>query len=284
MRNFSDDLYNNMKTYSLQDWKKMVSSEMAFIFTTRTYDFDPKILYRARLNVEDGNKIDFFKYVEKLWAPPSKKVSRIGRCNVIGQSTLYCSTSPTTTLFELKPESGEEITIIDYDILEGIKNLGIVGAEEIKLLGDDYNALFGQHFSECKNDSKTLDNFLSDIFKANHSMQYPVYNLTNAIFQIFTDEPQNEMVPDFIKLPKINGLIYPSIATTKLLGINLALDPEAVKKVFKPIVAHKIKVLHKYDEHSYVMIRTHSTDNINTDGEMTWVKNINAVEEFITDL
>lgn len=283
--NFIEDLDKNIKTLSIQDWKNLLSTELAFVFTTKTYDVNPNYLYRARSNIDGNNKpIDLFKNVDELWAPPSKFINRDGRCNIKGQSILYCATSPTTTLFEIKPNYGEDVTIIDYDVIQKIKNLSVIGYKEIILIDDYYKAIFGEHLINSTRDSIILDGLLSAIFKSSHSKEYPIYNLTNAIFQIFTDEPQNDLVPDLLKLPKCNGLIYPSIATDKLLGINIAMDPDAVKEILRPYAAYKLKVKDKLDEHHYIIARTHVTENINALGEMSWIELDVPIVEQITDL
>lgn len=284
MKEFTDDLDKNINMLSVDDWKNVLSSSLAFKYTTKPYDINPKILYRARPNFDSERKpIDFFTHTKELWAPPAKCVGKDGRCNVKGQSTLYCATSVTTTLFEVRPDTGEELTFMDYDVTGDITSLGIVGCKEITLLGDDYNDIFGGHFNDSSNDAETLDDVLSKVFKTRHSKEYPIYNLTNAVFQTFTDAPKKDIVPDFLKPPKFNGVIYPSLATDKLLGINIAMDPDAVKHLLKPFSAYKYKVLKKIDDHHYEIILTHRTSNIAENGELTWTENENAVVEKITD-
>ena len=284
MKEFTDDLDKNLKTYSVDDWKKILSSSLAFKYTTKPYDLNPKILYRARPNL-DGNKkpIDFFNHTDELWAPPEKCVGRDGRCNVKGQSTLYCATSVTTTLFEVRPDTGQELTFMDYDVLGNISTLGIVGAKGIAYLGEDYKSIFGGHFSGTSKEAELLDDLLSHIFSTHNAIK-PIYNLTNAVYQTFTDAPQKDLLPDYMKPPKFNGVIYPSVATNKLLGINIAMDPNAVKHLLKPVTAYKYKVLSKIDDHHYEIILTHKTSEIKASGEMSWIENKNAIVEKISDL
>ncbi|HDO26618.1 MAG TPA: hypothetical protein ENH02_00735, partial [Bacteroidetes bacterium] len=257
MNNFWTDIDKNIRSHSLQltDWKKLFSSNLSSIYTTTSYNINLQYLYRARLNFNGDKPIDFFNHVNELWAPPGKKVNRDGRCNVKGQSTLYCATSPTTTLFEVRPNVGDEITFMDYDMNEKIENIGIVGCKEIVRLGNDYRSIFGQHFIESSKYSEDIDNILSAIFKSEHSEKYPIYNLTNAIYQIFTDEQKHHLVPKTMRIPKFNGLIYPSIVTNKLLGVNIAMDPNAAQKILNPFRAYKYKVLQKHGEHRYETIK-----------------------------
>src|SRR4051794_27117252 len=105
----------NLKTLSVNNWKNIFSQELSQVFTTRPYTINPDWLYRARLNIGINNSpIDFFTNTTDLWAPPHEKVKAQGRCNTAGQSLLFCSSCPTTTIFELKPETGSQLTIMEY--------------------------------------------------------------------------------------------------------------------------------------------------------------------------
>lgn len=285
MKDFIADFNKNVKSLSIQEWKELIHSKLAFTFITKFYDLNPRILYRARLNIDEEKKpIEFFTHIKELWAPEGSMIKRLGRCNIIGESTLYTATSPTTCLFELSPDEDTEITFMDYDIRAKIENIGIVGCKEIMLLGNDYKRIFGQHFIDNTLHSELLEDMLSSIFKSEHSKEFPSYNLTNAIYQIYTDEVKNDLVPEHIRIPKCNGLIYPSIATNKLLGINIALDPIAARHLFKPVKAYKCKVQNKPDKHHYEMIQTHETVKIGSDGKLMWIKSSNKNTELITDL
>src|SRR3954464_4125687 len=144
MKEFTEQLDANIKTYSLTDWKRTFSSSMAFRYTTKPYRLNPTVLYRARPNLDSEKKpIDFFDHVKDLWAPPAECVNKPGRCNTVGQSTLYCSTSVTTSLFEVRPDSGQDVTFMEYQVLDDIQNLGIVGCKEIMVLGGAWTEIFG---------------------------------------------------------------------------------------------------------------------------------------------
>jgi hypothetical protein len=278
---------DNLKNLSTSEWKKIFSSELAFTFTTKPYNVNPNFLFRARINLDSDKKtIDYFNHVDELWAPDKMWVKKQGRCNEIGQSILYCSTCLMSTLFEVKPDTGNELTFIEYRTFERIKQLGAVGIREIVTIGDDYKDLFGNHFANSSVVSQTLDNILSDIFKSKteNTETHPIYNLTNAILQIFLHEPQEDIVPNDQKPPKFNGLIYPSVETTKITGMNMALEPLAVKPLLKPHIAFKYKVLKKHSEHLYEIILTHMSKEINPDGKIQWTPQTNAVVEYISDI
>jgi hypothetical protein len=288
IENFKNKLSpENVRNFGVSDWKEFFSGEMSQIFSTRTYSFNPVYLYRARLNFDsNGNPVDFFDNVNDLWAPPYKKVKRQGRCNMSSQSRLYCSTNPMTTLFELSPETGVEKTVIEYKCTDEIKNLAIIGANEIIAVNDDYRHIFGNHFKGRKVETLLLDDLLSLIFrgKTQNAETFPIYNLTNAITQIFLHK-QAATSPFGHPLPSTNiGLIYPSVETSKAYGANLVLDPLMVKKYLKPCIAYKYKIIKKHSADFFDILLTHKTSKIYPNGQMVWEKCFDTEMEHITHL
>lgn len=277
---------DNLKQLTTQAWKAILSKELAFIFTTRPYKLDPKFLYRARPNFDNGKKVDFFYHTSELWAPPKNKIKSQGRCNMSGQSILYCSSCSTTTLFEIKPDAGAEVTIIEYQTIGDLSPLSVVGVKEVMSVGDDFLNIFGNHFEASFEETIITDNILSAIFKSRtpDTINYPIYNLTNAIMQIFLHHQKIEGIPDNLIPPKNIGLIYPSVETHKVLGINIAVEPNAVKSLLKPIQAYRWSIIKKHDEHHYEIKLTHRTNKIFPNGEMKWRVVIDSNVEYITDL
>lgn len=277
----------NMRKFGVTDWKEFFSGEMSQIFSTRSYSFNPVYLYRARLNFDsNGKPIDFFNNVSDLWAPPYKKVKKQGRCNMAGQSRLYCSTNPTTTLFELSPETDVEKTVIEYKCIDEIKNLALIGANEVVSVNDNYQRIFGNHFKGRKEETLLIDEILSFIFrgKTQNAHTFPIYNLTNAITQIFLHK-QPTISPFGHPLPPSNiGLIYPSVETSKPLGVNLVLDPFQAKKYLKPDIAYKYKVIKKHSTDFFDIKLTHQTSKIHPNGQMVWKKCLDSKIEHITHL
>lgn len=242
-------------------------------------------MYRARPNKDsNGNPIEFFNDLTDLWAPPAKCISKDGRCNVAGQSTLYCSTSITTTLFEVRPNTNEELTFIEFEVQDQIKNLAIVGCKEIMGLGGAWAEIFGGHFNGSSKEAEELDDALSKIYRMYHKADYPIYNITNAVFQMFMITPEAGSLPKGVIAERFNGLIYPSLATNQLLGINIAMDPEAVKPLLKPMNCFKYKVIEKIDDNRYRIILTHRSSAISSNGEITWIEQPNPRIESVTDL
>jgi hypothetical protein len=277
----------NLRNLGVSEWKEIISGELSQIFSTRTYSFNPVYLYRARLNFDsNGKAVEFFDNVKDLWAPPYKNVKKQGRCNMPRQSLLYCSTNPTTTLFELSPETDVEKTVIEYKCIDEIKNLAIIGVNEVVSVANDYGRIFGNHFNGRKEETILLDEMLSLIFrgKTRNTQTIPIYNLTNAITQIFLNK-QPRLSPFGTPLPPTNvGLIYPSVETSQPLGANLVLDPFAVKEHLKPSIAYKYKIIRKYSADFFDILQTHKTSKIYPNGQMVWESCYDSKIEHITHL
>jgi hypothetical protein len=244
-------------------------------------------LYRARLNFGDkGNRVDFFDNVNDLWAPPYKKVKKQGRCNMPGQSILYCSTNPTTTLFELSPETGVEMTVIEYKCIDEMKNFALIGANEVISVNDNYRGIFGNHFKGLNEQTLLIDDILSLFFhgKTQNPQTFPIYNLTNAITQIFLHK-QPATSPFGHPLSTSNiGLIYPSVETRKPLGVNIVLDPFLAKKYLKPNTVYKYKIIKKHSTDFFDIQLTHKTNKIHLNGQLVWEKCFDSKVEYITHL
>lgn len=278
---------SNFKTLTVMDWKNIFSKELSHIFSTRPYSIDPKWLYRARLNFDcDKRPIDFFKNTSALWAPPRKKIKQQGRCNTAGQSLLYCSSNPTTTLFETKPETGTEITVMEYKLLGEIGQVGVVGVKDVMTIGEDYKNIFSNHFQNSTEETMLLDDILSGVFKSKteNIKAYPIYNLTNAVTKIFLHNQKNDLIPQHLIPPKSIGLIYPSVETIITLGINIVMEPREVKNKLKPNIAYKYKIIKRHDLHFYEILLTHRTKKIYPNGEMAWELKRDNQTEYITDL
>ncbi|MEB3843077.1 RES family NAD+ phosphorylase [Pseudomonas guariconensis] len=75
----------------------------------------PPIWYRARIQDSD------IPYpIEKMGAPPKDKASH-GRANPVGISYLYMASELNTAISEIRPHTGERITIAEFEITERVK-------------------------------------------------------------------------------------------------------------------------------------------------------------------
>ncbi|MCX6185897.1 MAG: hypothetical protein NTU43_02730 [Bacteroidetes bacterium] len=272
---------NNLIKYSVKDWKCFLSQQLSMKFSTKTYNYNPEYLYRARLNFNEKKEpVDFFCQSNELWAPPFKKAT-IQRCNLAGQSMLYCSTCATTTIFEINPIPNTEITIMEYKCSEEIKQLSILGLEQIVSINDNLKNIFGNHLNGKSEETIIIDKILSSIFKSRNikCSKVPIYNLTNAITQIFLNKQQG----DFFAKQNI-GLIYPSVETKKVLGANIVMNPKVTKQILKPNIAYKYKILKAHSPHHFEILLTNKTSNIADNGFMNWEVISDPIIENITDL
>jgi hypothetical protein len=288
LNNFKDNLkVLPFNKFQIDDWVNLISDVMASKYITTPYNLDPKYLYRARPNIGcDDKPIDFFNFTSDLWAPPIEKVKKLGRCNSAGQRILYCSNSCLTSIFEIQPEAGQELTLIEYRSTGIIGLFGILGVEHLKDVNEEHNRVFSKHFNHLNKDSILLDNLLSEIFttKSVNSLDFPIYNLTNAIANIFLINEKRQLHDQSIIAPTFKGLVYPSVATASNLGINFAMYPDMVKEFLIPTKAYKYKVLQKYDANHMSVIITHQTSSILADGVLNWVVKTESDAEYITDI
>lgn len=277
----------NLRNLKIENWKNIFSKELSGLFTTRQYSINPNYLYRARPNLDcSGKPIIFFKNASDLWAPPRSKTKKQNRCNIKGQSLLYCSTCPTTTIFEVKPASGTELTIIKYKTNSKIGYLAAVGVKEIMTIGADFYEIFNSHFDNSSEETRILDDILSDVFKSKtqNTDLFPIYNLTNAITQIFLNNQKADSIPQSLKASKFVGLIYPSVETEVVLGANIVMTPKNVKNKLIANVAFKYQIIKQYDEHFYEILLSHQTKKIYPNGELAWELKQDPKAEYITDL
>lgn len=283
-KSIKDYNYNKL---SVDDWVNIISDEMSLNYITTPYKLDPKVLFRARVNADgDGNKIDFFTNISDLWAPADKDVKKQGRCNTKGQSLLYCSSSLLTTLYEVRPQPNHDITIIEYESLGEIGLLGVLGVTSLIPVSADYKKIFKKHHKHMTKKALLLDNHFAEIFKSKdeNSEEFPIYNLTNALSQIFLTNTKSNLFPPHVISPSFKGLVYPSVSTRKALGMNMAFYPNDVKDALKPFRAYKYKILEKYSEHKYAVVMTHFTKDISDIGSFSWVENVKCRVEITNDI
>jgi hypothetical protein len=279
-----DEKYNKL---SVEDWVNIISKEMSSSYITTPYNLDPKVLFRARVNVDrDGKKIDFFTKTSELWAPPDQDVTKQGRCNTKGQGLLYCSSDLLTSLFEVRPKPDNDITIIEYKSVGEIGLLGILGVKSLITVSGDHETIFKKHHKPLTEKALLLDNHFAEIFKSKdeNSDEFPIYNVTNALSQIFLTNTKTDLLPPHVIAPSFKGLVYPSVLTRKTLGMNMVFYPNEVKDALRPFRAYKYKILEKYSEHKYAVVGTHYTTDINDNGIFSWVENPRCRVEITNDL
>ncbi|MCB0381470.1 MAG: hypothetical protein KDD24_09455, partial [Flavobacteriales bacterium] len=94
-------------------------------------------------------------------------------------------------------------------------------------------------------------------------------------------QPINKSIKK-ISVPSAIGLIYPSVESKRILGVNLVLKPNFVK--LTPWKAYKYKIIQRHDEHHYDLILTDQANKILSNGQLVWAEKNDSQIEFLTDL
>ena len=113
-----------------------------------------------------------FSHEGEFWNPPAK-FTPIGRCNDVGESLLYCSTSWETAIIESRPKVGDFISVTSFNLKEidkfpdtagsRINPIGIQYLSQIQDLKKN-NMFVNYDFENRSSEFKKLDVFLDDLF------------------------------------------------------------------------------------------------------------------------
>lgn len=267
----------NHAALSVAEWKKALKLKFPNQFHSKTLVHPvPHLLYRGRINCEPFVQEENFRNSQQLWAPP-ENLCKQGRCNKNGQSLLYCSIDSSIIVFELRPSVGDEFTIMEYRCLKELGPLCMVGIKEIHEKHKTLSGKILDYYNDLSVERQLIDYAIGVMFKSDKQSSFPeLYNITNAITSIYLDDQRSNVSQD-----KMLGLIYPSITHADFYGVNVVLVPELAKKILKPVVAYKYKVLAKYKEYSYKIIKTHSTERIPRSGILKWKKETKSQLEIV---
>lgn len=196
-------------------------------------NFTAPVLYRARKhnhlegNIDKNNKFHLFKSENEFWNPPPEHCI-LGRCQIKGESLLYCSTSWETTISEVKPSIDDFVSVSIYHARRHPDNPNTFLGSRIVPIGVQYLSeidhlkhMFKDYNFEGRNpELYKLDNLLDDLFHKNvNPDQEYIYNLSTAVTRcmmknILKGEAEQQM----------HGMIYSSIARNKT-DYNFVLRP-----------------------------------------------------------
>jgi len=230
----------NLYIRSIKDFKKSPNEFSNFLkwlldkHVAGTYSCGYSEGYRAR-----NSKCET---ISDIWYCPPK-LTPIGRFNKVGETLLYTCDDPIATIKEIGAVEGEIITLATIKPKDSNKNL-----INIAHLGMDNNILFG---ADAMANLQANPNFRPDYLAAvsgnNDSDSIHRLNLNCALnlllSNICTDnfefddaynryEYTNILWDYYRKIPNVEGLMYPSIATDRT-SINIAILPAVADKVFK---------------------------------------------------
>lgn len=196
-------------------------------------NFTAPVLYRARKhnhlegNIDKNNILHLFKSESEFWNPPNEYCIS-GRCQNKGESLLYCSTGWETTISEVKPSTGDFVSVSIYHARRHRNNPNTFFGSRIVPIGVQYLSQIDRlkhmfkdyNFAGRNPEFYKLDTLLDNLFHADviEEEEY-IYNLSTAVTRcmmknILKGEAEQQM----------HGMIYSSIARNKT-DYNFVLRP-----------------------------------------------------------
>ncbi|MDQ8195688.1 RES family NAD+ phosphorylase [Coraliomargarita sp. SDUM461004] len=218
-------------------------------------------IWRARICSESSG----YQNVKELEAPPPSMITKPGRINNCGESVFYGSFNKHAVFEEIKASEGCYVHIAGFKIKEEIR-CGLVG-EYYKVhrsgkssISDEAGALINRILSGIPHKKGIgfilIDAILSEILaKKNASAEGYLY--TRALGRQLLE-----------KLPDIDGLVYPSVASSH--AMNLALNVDAARSKLELSGNSVLKIVKRYEYgiYDYELIRNASGHY--QDGTINW--------------
>lgn len=210
--------FNKFSEFGINDatekWILSVLDNSLPFFTHLINHYEFKTLERITINnrILGSNKrikdIKFLKY------PPADKVTKYGRCNLIGQSVFYGSTMFMTAMSEMKPRVGDLITKSIWK-LKSPKHLKICPIFHIQPTNGTMNPnsweLEQEFFKVLKKDfPKELHEPITNLSKfiAFHFSKY-VHHKRNKDY-LFSAYFSNKILNE-LDNGTVDGILYPSV-------------------------------------------------------------------------
>ena len=186
--------------------------------------------YRARKH-EDNWKNKYFNETADLWYRDWSKTDesyyKYGRLNHPGENFMYLSASRNASLLEVRPDSGDWVTVANIvPLTEKKLNLCLVAEEHLRQAHSDLSQIIkepNKGIRKLSADSfeklKLIDDFLIEIFTAKVEDENDFkYKTSIAVW---------EYLKELNSTVEIFGIMYPSIAFS-FNAINIGLIPRAV--------------------------------------------------------
>lgn len=185
------------------------------------YPADTK-LYRIR-NLKEEDHFIPLKALSKeqdAWNPPSKCVTKLGRLNDIGESLLYTSLDPNTSVEEMSIKDGERFLLIVYKAKRDVKVAYIGYWEDQPELSREENLKM-----------RMIHNILNDIFtkEVGQGTEY-LYRASARIAKDYFDCPPEMQ----------DAWCYLSIASKQ--GFNICFRPEIARGILELLGVQICKV------------------------------------------
>ncbi len=231
----------NIFVRSIKEFKKSPNEFSNFLrmildqHVTGTYSCGYSGGYRARKHKSES--------ISDIWYCPPEYSTTMGRFNKVGETLLYTCDDPIATIKEIGAVEGEIITLATIKPKDPNKN-----QINIAHLGMDNNSLYGDDaMANLQANPNFRPDYLAAVSGNNDSDSLHRLNLNCAInlllSNICTDnfefddaynryEYTNILWDYYRKIPNIEGLMYPSIATDRT-SINIAILPFIADRMFK---------------------------------------------------
>lgn len=244
----------------------MMLEELCNGYRVMTRHLSVPYFFRARLLT----KIERYQHIKDLWHPPARALKKFGRANPPGEPMLYLSDTELTALLELRPQVGDRVTILKcVPRFAGAQ----VHVQEIAIPEltsphyphnpaiasrlEDAPAQFGS--SRRRDTNLLIRQFLVEQFTRIVDVEQDhEYKLSSMISQFLLDATF------------IDGLLYPSIATEDR-GMNLALKPEAGRRLIKPDSCCTVEIIEKTRTFGYKFQPVEESQIIQPSGEIEWL-------------
>lgn len=236
-------------------------------------------IFRARRKPK-GEGEELFRHIRELWYPKPSCLTRPGRLNNIGQPLFYCSTDPGTSIFEIRPEVGDLVAVLEceaiagaspvliaVDIYEQLGRLGVKIDEEPG--GDSLRDLRKSIGSSAWQKNRLIEVFISDEFKKVVAEGYEYeYKLSIAMAEFLFDFGGDSF--------GVDGIAYPSVRSD-LRNVNIALLPRAVDRIYRPIGCEAGRIV-GYSENGNPTWESGVSKSIARGGRIEWDLNAPASE------
>lgn len=210
-------------------------------------DEPPKRLVRIssnnRILQAQGKELSYLTDISQLLAPPIDYCN-FGRCNIPKQQVLYCATSEAGAYWEIRPKSGDVITISHFELKANTKVNTFIVKEDITKNPEIKSKLHEVYY--------LLEKFFEEIYSLRVSRDRPRDYLFSG--QLSSDQLFHPVVSDL----NFDAILYPSVQRKKH-GWNVAIRNELILERYNLIGVETRFILDEYAN------LDHTSEEVTTD-------------------
>lgn len=215
---------NYYREYSSKGLHKLNNSELAELNSDFKFFFNlnisffadtyPSPIYRITNNKKlyHGQKVKLQK-VTDLIGPP-EGLSKLGRCNLQGESIFYAALDVNTAIWETQPQAGDYITLSEWKIKDGqqLNTHAIFHPEVTNINQDSQNVYLNYINSKKKIDVDLSDSFHEILKFFSEEFMKPIKEPGNInyLFSAIISSRLLQSEPDSNGF-RIDAIMYPSI-------------------------------------------------------------------------